>query len=191
MGYSLSWVAVKGGNSEAIYSILGVRPNGQREEVAESKIVSAELPTGWILVLFNRKELKDETLARLSSLGEVAYCFVEDHVMFSTASAWSGGKRLWCVTRDTEKGSLHLEASGQLPSSFAAIRDRLFAKQNANGGEKSDTDFIYDIPADLAREITGFRHDVDTPGMTGDRFQVLEETKRPGFLRGLFRRNNR
>ena len=194
MGYSLSWAAVKGGKAEEIYSLLGLRPTGHREEFPESKIVAAGLPCGWHLVAFRRREMGDKTLARLSSLGDVVYCFVEDHVMFSAASAWTNGKCQWRVTHDSEKrGLLHLEAAGQLPASFTAIRDRQSAKQTADGGEKAEVDHIYEIPAELAKELTGFRHDQAPAGMSGDCFEVLERTHSvmPGFLRGLFRRNNR
>ena len=193
MGYSLSWAAVKSGGKEAIFSILNLRPTGQREEIPESAVVGVLLPTGWYLVLFNRKTIEDGTLKRLSSLGDVVYCFVEDHVMFSTASGWANGSLRWSVTHDSENGGmLHLEASGQLPPNFANIRDRLTGEQDAHGGEMSDTDFIHDVPAELAKELTGFRHDQDVPGMTGDGFEVLERAKQgpSSFLGGLFRRNN-
>jgi hypothetical protein len=39
------------------------------------------------------------------------------------------------------------------------------SQQDTEGGESADIDFIYDVPADLAKHQTGFRHDA---------FQVLE-----------------
>jgi len=175
MGYSLSWAAVRGGRSEAILASLGLVATNIWEEIPESNIVGATLPSGWYLVLFNRKELEDGTLERLSNVGEVVYCFVEDHVMYSRASVWSNGKCLWSVTHDCEEGRYHLEINGTAPGILQEIKSRLVAQQDKAGGEEADVDYIYDSPAELAKAITGFRHDQDTMGMRNDPFQVMEK----------------
>src|SRR5580704_15246622 len=177
MGYSLSWAAVKGATPDAVQTVLALRPTGQREEIPESDIAATVLPNGWYLVLYNRSTIADEVLRRLSGLGEVVYCFVEDHVMFSAAAAWDGGSLSWSVVHDAEKGRYHLEVQGQLPAGFVPIRDRLKAEQDADGGEKSNCDYIYDVPTELALELTGFRHDQNIPGVEGDSFHVLERVK--------------
>ncbi len=117
MGYSLSWAAIKNGKPEAIHSLLGLRPTEVWVRIHESKTVGANLPTGWYLVSFKRKELGADILTKLSSMAEVVYCFVEDHVMFSRASGWKDGKFLWSVTHDREKGIYHLEIKGDAPLS--------------------------------------------------------------------------
>jgi hypothetical protein len=181
MGYSLSWAAIRGGNPEAIHSLLGLRAIDVWEEIPESKIVGASLPTGWYLVSFKRKELGDRILRKLSGMAEVVYCFVEDHVMFSKASAWKDGKFLWSVTHDCEKGRYHLEIKGDAPPSLKGIHAKLISMQDAAGEEEADVDYIYDAPADLAKDLTGFRHDQDTPAMNENPFQVLEQ--KPFFSR--------
>lgn len=173
MGYSLSWAAVRGGNAEAIHSILGVRSTNTWEEITESDVVGTTLSTGWYTVLFNIKEIDKAILERLSDLGEVVHCFVEDHVMFSCASGWRNGKFVWSVIHNCEKGRYHLEVAGTAPPAFEGIQRRLVAEQDAVGGEKADVDWIYDAPAELAKELTGFRHDQDISGVSGDAFQVL------------------
>ncbi|HXC47763.1 MAG TPA: hypothetical protein VNU20_05695 [Candidatus Sulfotelmatobacter sp.] len=183
MGYSLSWAAIKNGRPEAIHSALGLRATGVWEEIPESKIVGASLPTGWYLVSFKRKELGDHILTKLSSMGEIVYCFVEDHVMFSRASGWKDGKFLWSVTHDCEKGRYHLEIMGHAPLSLKTIHAKLVSAQDAEGGEEADVDHIYDAPAELAKDLTGFRHDQDMPGMNDKPFQVLEKN---AFLSRLF-----
>jgi hypothetical protein len=193
MGYSLSWAALKGGSLETICSVFGLRRTDQKEEIAESEIDAAQIPTGWCLVLFNRKEIEERLLRELSQFGEVVYCFVEDHVMFSTASGWRSGTSIWSVTHDCNKGRFHLEVTGTAPPAIEEIRKKLFAEQHADGGEKSDTDFVYDAPAELAKSLTGFRHDQDMPGMSGDVFQVLEPAaaKSRGIFSRLFRGRER
>src|SRR5258707_13529452 len=104
MGYSLSWAALRNGTLETICSSCSLRATGKREKIPESRIVSVEIPSRWQLVLYNRSEVDDQVLAKLSTEGEVVSCFVEDHVMFSSASGWARGKQVWKVFHDCEKG---------------------------------------------------------------------------------------
>ncbi len=188
MGYSLSWAALKNGSLETICSACNLRATGQLEEIPESNIVAAETSTGWHLVLYNRSDIDDRILAKLSSEGEVVSCFVEDRVMFSSASGWNRGKQIWRVLHDCEKGRYHLEITGTAPAALADIRKRLTEAQNADGGEKADVDHIYDIPAELARTLTDFRHDQDIPGMTGAVYHVLEPAGTVGVKKSLVTR---
>jgi hypothetical protein len=196
MGYSLSWAAVKGGTLQMICDACNLRPTGEREEIAESNIDAAEIPGGWYLVLFNQRETDDRLLARLSAKGEVVSCFVEDHVMFSTASGWSRGMQVWKIFHDCEEGRYHLDVSGNPPPALTEIRERLKQEQDGAGGEKADVDFIYDVPAEVAKSLTGFRHDQDIAGMAGDVYHVLEpspeispKTGRMRRLSSIFRGN--
>ncbi len=183
MGHSLSWAAVKGGAPDAVQSALGLRATGQREEIPRSKIVAVDLPSGWYVVLFQRSEIKDKVLKRLATLGEVVYCFVEEHVMVSAASGWKDSKSLWSVVHDGQGGINDLQVEGSLPASFASIRDRQKVKQDegeklAIDGEEFAVDHMFDVPVDLAQELTGFRHDRDAPGIEGDAYEVLENAKK-------------
>jgi hypothetical protein len=190
MGYSLSWAALKGGYLQTICSALGLRATDKREEFPESDIVGTQLPLGWCMVVFNRTEIKDETLEKLSQTGEVVCCFVEDHVMVSWASGWRGGKKIWSVVHDGQKSRFHLDIHGEMPVDLKGIADELIVKQQAEGGEKADVDYVYDVPAEGAKKLTGFRHDQDIPGMSGDVFTVLESSQeaKTASLGNLFKK---
>jgi hypothetical protein len=174
MGYSLCWAAVKNGKPEAIHPLLGIRASDVSEEIAKSKIVGAVLLTDWYLVLLPKKELNDRILTKLCRLGEVVCCFVEDHVMFNKASGSKNGEFLRSVTHDCGKGLCHLEINGDAARSPKMIQAKL-------------VDHIYEVPAELTKDLTGLRHDQDMPGMKSDRFQVLE--KKPLLIRLLGARN--
>jgi len=179
MGYSMSWAAVKGSTPQAVRDTLALRATGTREEIPESDITAAELPSGWYMVVSDRDGLQltsGEVLARLSALGEVIACFVEEHVMFSSAECWRSGRRVWSVQHDAQRGIEHLTAEGELPPRFSSVRDELRAKQEAAGGHKADVDYIWDVPVVLAHEFTGWRHDHVIPGLADDAFEVLEKT---------------
>jgi len=182
MGFSLSWVAVRGKTPAAVHSELGLAPTGAREDVAESPLVSAALPNGWTLVLANRTErFVDEALLRRLSTGcELVACSVEDHVMVSRASGWADGRQTWSVDHDGSDGPPGVEIEGSPPAALESIRQHLDESQKSSDGE---VDFLYEAPVDLAKSVTGFRHDDDVP--RGGTFDVLRETARRPFWRRL------
>ncbi len=177
MGFSLSWIAIRGAAPETIHSLLSVRPTGLREDFPESDVTAAQLPSGSYLVVLNRRSLDDALLKKVSSAGELIHCYVEEHVMCSLAAGWKNGKQLWSVIHDAQKALRHLDVSGDVPKVLAVISERLNAEQDAYSDKKPEVDYIFDIPVELAKELTGFRHDQDMPGVAGDAFEVLEPIK--------------
>jgi hypothetical protein len=192
MGYSLSWLAVKGKPAEAVCDELGFRKTGEREQIPESDLSGAELPGGWFLIVSNRTEkvASDAILQCLSSSGsELVTCFIEEHVMVSVATGWREGRRIWSVTHDAQRAGDDLTVEGDLPPEFVSIRDRLLSKQREedlripvarHGSQRSATsveqmrcDYIFDVPVETAQRLTGFRHDRDIPGVTGEPFEML------------------
>ena len=197
MGYSQSWLAVKGKPPAAVLDALSLRGTGTREEIAESPIVGAELPSGWYLVVTDRSGhplMREQILERLSAACEVVTGDVEEHVMVSVATGWKDGRRVWSVTHDAQRDMEHLDTHGELPATFSGIRDGLRSKQQAAGGRKADVDYIFDVPVELAKTLTGYRHDADIPGTGGHPFEVLAQTsasppasgERPPFWKRLF-----
>lgn len=113
-------------------------------------------------------------MEHLSSGGEVVTCVVEEHVMYSEATGWRDGRQIWFIRHDAQESIGHLEASGELPSIFFAIRSRLTSQQEAAGGEKADVDYIFDAPVDVAEALTGFRHDKVLSELGESSFEELE-----------------
>lgn len=186
MGYSLSWLAVKGKPPQSVRDELAFRPTGKREEIPESELSAVEMPSGWYLIVSDHTEqvCSDDTLQRLSSSGcQLVTCFVEEHVMFSRATGWHDGKMIWSVTHDAQKDRKHLEVQGEPPPQFAAIRDELSAKDMPKV-----CDYLFDVPVETARSVAGYRHDEDVPGLSGEVFEVLESAtqKKASFFKRLF-----
>jgi hypothetical protein len=119
--------------------------------------------------------------------------------MFSTASGWSEGEEIWRVAHDGgEKGMFHLEVKGEPPAELHKIRREQVEKQDADGGAKSEVDHLYEVPAELAKALTSFRHDEDIAGTSGAIYEVLEPLKGANrkmpignlfsdFFKGIFR----
>jgi hypothetical protein len=194
MGYSLSWLAVKGKMPPIVLHDLGFRPTGEHQELPEAPLSAATIPNGWYLIVSNVTEqiASDSVLTRLTVDCEAVACFVEEHVMVSSAAGWKNGRRCWFVSHNAQRGIEDLETDGELPTPFNSIRDRMFSKQKEDRIRKADIprplfkrrvlkvgemecDFIFEIPIEVAREVTGFRHDQDTPGEASQPFEVLVE----------------
>jgi hypothetical protein len=182
MGYSISWLAIRGEDVKTVHAELGITGTGEYEEVPESPLLGVQLPEGWYLVFANRCDYVDNApLASLSRSGELITCSVEEHAMCSSASGWSNGRLAWSVEHDSQQGLQHLDAQGDLPPVFAAVRDQLSAAR----AQRGDADYIFDVPVEVARSITGFRHDQCEPivqferllGFGGADFPGVSKTK--------------
>jgi hypothetical protein len=110
--------------------------------------------------------------------------------MFSGVRFCDRGRERWWVLHDAEKGIYDLSMGGDLPAEFAAIRERHFRQQDAEGGSGAGVDFIFDVPNDLAEAITGYRAEGgsgEPPVMS--ELKPIRRKSPPGFLTRLFRSN--
>ncbi len=155
---------------------LGLRNVGK--EYCDTSFCGGELPGGWYLVIHGRHEFTNDEVRRLSVDCEVVACFIEEHVMVSRAAFWKDGEMIWSVTHDAGEGDEHLEVLGEPPTCFDTIRDRLTKQQENEAG----ADFIFSIPVELAREITGYSHE-ETSEVVFDNF--VKQT----FFQKLFGRS--
>lgn len=94
--------------------------------------------------------------------------------MLSGASGLKDGRTLWTVHHNAQRGELHLEVEGIPAPALERIREAQVAKQKAASRENIGVDYLFDIPVELARELTGFRHDENIPGMSRKVFEILE-----------------
>jgi hypothetical protein len=108
----------------------------------------------------------------------VLSCQVEKHVMFSAARCYSNGREAWSVWYNSQRGRYDLSTRGTPPAEFAPIRIRLNANQDDSGGATSNVDHIFDIPVELAFELTGYSHDRVKFDWGRPIFTVLERAAR-------------
>lgn len=160
MGFRISWVGFEGVDQAACLSFVGMTDTGHADEANEAPFSMATLPTGWTILFSNDFEFASEQkLAELSKCGRVVGCSIHEGIMYSSAASYLKGRRLWFVDHDSSQSIIDLTLDGTLPAEFDAIRARLVSEQEASGGEQSDTDYIFDIPVELAAHCTGYRHD--------------------------------
>lgn len=190
MGVSLSWLAVKGKTPEAARGELGLRATGQSGEMFRSPVVGALSDAGWYLMVARgcgHRIIAAQVVERLSRDCEVLTCSIEEHVMFSRATGWRDGRQLWSVTHDGENGPQGVSEEGTLPAEYPAIRDRLSARQEAEGGADAGVDWLFEVPLVLLQGATGFKHDEASPAYEARGFELLESTRK-SFLQRLFGR---
>jgi hypothetical protein len=183
MGFSLSWLATKDKSPQAVLHELGFQDTGKRQAFTDRDLSAVELPSGWYLIVAEHSErvAPDPIMERLTSDSEAVTCFVEEHVMVSQAAGWKNGRRIWSVIHDSQFGLDHLDAQGELPEKFVHICDSLASKQKEEGGERAGCDYFFDIPAETAKELTGYRYDQATEHI----FQVLARPKKPSIWKRL------
>jgi hypothetical protein len=85
VGLSISWIAVKGKESDVLLRQLGLVPTGERDELpAESPIAGAWLRGGWYVIVCDRygHELLADEMLKIASEGcELVAAAAEEHVM--------------------------------------------------------------------------------------------------------------
>lgn len=181
MGYSLSLLAVQTSNSTEALQQLGYLRTGQSCEYAREALSSQALPSNWFLIVArgcDSRFLHAKILGSLSAHFPVVACSIEEHVMFSSSEYWANGNQVWRAEHVGENGPIHLQTSGVLPPGFEAMAAACKAAQEADGGEEAGVDHYFDIPLNAAREIIGFKHDEEAPGVDYEGFEVLRSASR-------------
>lgn len=178
MGYSLSLLAVQTTDPAEALQQLGYIRTGQLCEYAREPLSGYELTANWFLIVArgcDNRFLQPKVLGPLSEHFPVVACSIEEHVMFSSAEYWVSGNQVWRAEHVGENGPIHLNTSGALPQGFEAMAAARKEMQEADGGEKAGVDHYFDIPLNAAREIMGFKHDEDVPGVDYESFELLHE----------------
>lgn len=172
MGFSLCWLAINGADADEACQRLGLLRTGEHRGSFNTPFFAASLPTGWYLIAGiggGYGAIRNSNLEQLSRDDDVVFCEVEEHVMYSSAAFWSKGERIWSVIHDSQKGLMHLDAEGELPDNFEAVRRQFLARQEEEnktaGGSVIDendfmgVDYIFETPLVVAKKLTGYKHD--------------------------------
>ena len=177
MGYALSWTAVNGLSPEEVHRLLGVKSTGRSGNYGEHPLVGRRLPNGWYIVIadsYDDRIVHKSTLAQLSVGCSVIACSLEEHVMASTCASWQEGKKKWSVEHENERGMLDVKTSGKVPENFSALKEKLIREQEAEGGANADVDHLFDLPLELAKQYTGFKHDEVARDTDDEVYEVLD-----------------
>ena len=161
MGFSTSWIAVKGKSKEEVLAQLGLVDKGTADTAREEAMSGAQLPGGVYLISFNtraiHKMVSDEVLLPLSSGCEVLGCVVDENYMLSGAFMNVDGVIVWDIAHYPKEYKDQLEVEGTPPPVFDTIRAQVQAAQDE--ADDDGVDHTFDIPILLAESMAGYRHD--------------------------------
>lgn len=157
MSVSLAWFAAQGISPEEFLERTGFEDTGEVDEYFEEEHSAGQLPGGWYVIVSNQVGLLEPAkLAQWSAGGRLVAVALDEGSMNSIAMEWKDGRQVWSAAHDGSEGGDRLDVEGQLPAIFEELQSEATAIA-AEGGE--GVDVVFDIPLDLAAEITGFRHD--------------------------------
>ena len=158
MGLSCSWVAVKGGNKDEILKKCNLVETGEDifpgERNPGTPLCYFEWPSGWLILVSDDYEWVDrERVLDLSQFGLTVGANYLENVEngYSTAIGVEQGVVLWRVAHNGKTAKL--EVSGNPPEIYTDIRDQIMREEE----EQGDANYVLDVPAELAKAITGFR----------------------------------
>jgi hypothetical protein len=177
MGYSLSWVAVKGRSHAELQQILGLKRTGKQGDYGAHALVGRHLQDGWYILIANSSEdkiAKSKTLAQLSKGAQAVACSIEEHVMFSSCAFWNAGKKIWSVMHRGERDVFDLVKSGKPPENYTSLKQELIETQKLEGGENAGVDVVFEIPLRLAKQLVGFKHDEDETETAEEAYEIFE-----------------
>lgn len=153
MGFSHSWIAVRGRTKAAILADLDLAEIGEPWPESFPPVGVLEIPGPWVIVLSDFEFANDERLALLSKGAFAVSCAEEEHVMASEAKGFQAGEKLWQITHDASARIDDLRIVGEPPAEFEAIRLGEVANQENEDG----CDFIFDIAPKTASAVCGFQ----------------------------------
>jgi len=177
MGFSVSWLAIRGKTPQLLLDELALQPTGDFEDVPESDVLGKKLDDDWYLVFANRCDFVEPLpLAQLSTGCEIVTCSLEEHVMCSHASMWKEGIQQWAVDHDASVGVEHLVPVGELPERYEELRAEAEKGQaDEDPADEMGVDHFFSVPIELAGAIIGFSHDEYSED---DEYAVLQRTER-------------
>lgn len=177
MGFALAWFAIQGVDRHEFLERAGFTDTGEADEYFDQDHSGGEIPGGWYVLMTSDLELADPArLAQWSVGGRLVAVVVHEDAASALATEWREGRQVWSVSHDGSSGGDELAVEGWLPDVFEELRHEAVAAQAGAKDEGGEVNFVFDIPLDLAAEITGFRH--DELGFDDDipPFTILERT---------------
>ena len=177
MGTKVAWIAVRDKSLDQVLADLDLARTGEHEADAEAEYSAVTMPGGCVVIvncLAFGDFILSKPLDRVKSGAEVLICYHHEGTMMSHLAAFHGGGEFWSVTHDCEKGLDDLGVVGTPPEPFAAIRDDLLAQQRSAG---DGCDYLFDLPKQLGKAITGFCADEDLEGLGPTPFELLEPAR--------------
>ena len=181
-----SWLAVRGKSPETVCRELRLRASSLHgDDKLKFQIVGAHSDAGWYLIIASGRDhrLIHESVLKSLSVGcEVLTCTVEEQVIFSAATCWRNGSRVWSVTYEGEDAATDVVVEGDLPFAFSGIRSQFTALANADDVDDALVDPMFEIPVECVRSLIDYKP-YDKNARFAGRYMLLEGLDTPWWKR--------
>jgi len=182
-----SWLAARGKTVDAICAELELTVGMAVTRPRRFALEGAGSDAGWYLIVGDGRDhrlIQEPVLTRLSEGCEVLTCTVEERNLYSAATGWKNGRRLWSVCYEGEDQPGVVAAEGDLPVTYVLIHRDYTARSQAEDAGDLLLDPLFEIPIELVRNAVAYRPDERSPAFDG-RFTLLEAID-PTLLQRLF-----
>lgn len=162
----MSWFAAKTLDLDELCAAVPMEPTEVADPRWESPLCGGIWRDGWYLVIAGRscsRLVEPQILRSLSASYPVVACSIEEHVMATEAYYWNEGKLTWSVKHQSELDLYHLEALGELPAFYQEIERSHIREQDHEQSHAAEVDFIFEVPLEMAKAVTAFKHDEEPP----------------------------
>lgn len=160
MGFRATWIAIPAAESSDVLTRLDLRETKQKDETNDAPFSGALVAGDWYIIFSNEPTFADDLgAATLSNIERLIICTIDETSMVSISSEYRNGSKLWSIEHDAQIGDLHLEVQGAPPKALKPIRETFLKQQKSQDETGLLVDFLFEVPIELAANITGYRHD--------------------------------
>lgn len=192
MGFSHSWIAVRGTTRERALDALGMTMSEIRTDLLQGVALFESAGDWLVFVSDDYRDAIEGPLSELGSLGDAAVaCGTNDEALYFAACGYEAGSDIWSVTVKPAKHVFRVV--GFPPEQL----DPLLAR--AKAAQAEGVDLFTAIPAALAKSICGFELADDLAaiqhvslkptGVKPQKQPVHSASNKAGFLTRLFSRS--
>lgn len=179
MGFRVSWLAHAAISPNLLLQLIDSEPKGERHDFPDVGWYLLEMPDpAWTILIADGTDnfaKLNERIAQGFSCGgnETLFFWCSDTTMTSQLMCFRNGTKAWSIDFDCEDTTQALRLSGDLPD---VVRETLSEMKGLESDEEDGAEG-YDLPADVGRKLTGFRHDMDVDHDEDEPFQLLSEPR--------------
>ncbi|WP_439636477.1 hypothetical protein [Oceanicaulis sp.] len=159
MGFNIGWIGVRSPERSDILDLLGVQDTYVHDEVNETPMSWAHLPTGWTILFFNTPDERfEQAYTALAQTSDVIACVALETTMDCHVLRACRGKALWSLLYQAEQKHLGVQVGGTPPSCFQLIQQSLGEAQAVSDANGDDVDHLFEIPLQVAEQETGYAY---------------------------------
>jgi hypothetical protein len=168
VGFNGCWLAVEDCRVADLMSKLGLLQANDAQVIehpfdARGVNAAAMLDSGWALVIMGNHEDRlglNPVLQAVSKGTRAISAAISEYTMLSDVRSFEDGVCVWSVTHDVSDDVNHLAIWGNAPHKEAeAYRLEAIANRKSD----SEVDFMFDVPLQIACDLTSFKHDQAMP----------------------------